>query len=396
MDLINALQELKQPIIQTSSFIGIFSLLLLLRSLSLKIIFKLIVTSSTKKDDAIWENKFFHHFLNLVVIACLIGVAPLCFTSLQELQVFERLLNIAFIILLTGLTVNTLNFFNFILSQNKKLTKFPLRSFFQTAKLFLLFIAALLIIARLFNQNILGLLSGIGALAAVLSFVFKDLLLSLVASIQNAIFDLIRVGDWIEMPSHQADGDVIDISLTTIRIQNWDKTTVAIPSQAIISSPFKNWRGMSQLGARRMKKSILLDVSSIFIISDQFLEALQNHDHLNPEILRIISQEIHLAKAADTHRPVTNSNVFRLYLQHYLHKHPLTQETLTLMVRFLPINQHGLPLEIYCFNNQTEWTLYENFQAEIIEFILACLPLFKLKAFQAPSGSDLTNAFKKG
>lgn len=256
-------------------------------------------------------------------------------------------------------------------------------------------VAAILVIAALIDKSPVILLSGLGAMAAVLMLVFQDTLLSFVASIQISSSDMVRVGDWIEMPQLNADGDVIDIALHTIKVQNWDKTITTLPTRRLISDPFKNWRGMKDSGGRRIKRAILLDKSSIHFISPKEIDHLKQfkllHDYLNVKDEEISKWNDALGNDYDrplNQRRLTNIGTFRAYVQNYLKQHPGINQDMTMLVRQLQPTNDGLPLEIYCFTNQTVWAFYESTQSDIFDHLYAILPEFGLRTFQSPSGAD--------
>lgn len=382
--ILNSVFSYKDFVMSLIIYCGFGLLLYAIKLILLKGLKKIVDRSKTSKDDVLWDKKVPHKLLNYFCLLTLIGFLPVFFPKINDLELVYRLLNSAYIILHVTMLLIIVDWLNMALQQKQSLKKFPINNFLQSVKLVLMGIATLLVIATFLNQSVVALVSGIGALAALLSFIFKDLLLSLVASIQIAVFDLIRVDDWIEMPSHNADGDVLDISLTTIRIQNWDKTIVAIPTNAILTTPFKNWRGMSSSGARRMKKHILLDVTSIRLCDHQFIESLK----MNQSVDQLALEEA-LKYLETQHKPYTNSALLRFYMEYYLKVHQKTNERYTMMLRFLESGSQGLPLEVYCFFNNTEWVDYEHFQAEIIEYLMAVLPFFNLKPFQFPTGDQL-------
>ena len=239
-------------------------------------------------------------------------------------------------------------------------------------------------------------LSGLGALTAVLMLVFRDTILSLVASVQIMSNDMIRIGDWIEMPQAHADGDVIDIALHTVKIQNWDKTISAIPTHKFISESFKNWRGMSESGGRRIKRSIYLDMNSVHFLSEDELARLSRFEFLH-EYLGAKQKDLEIANARQISgkgikpdsRRLTNVGTFRAYVWHYLRGHPKIHQEMTLLVRQLQPGTQGLPLEIYCFSNDTDWANYEGLTADIFDHLISSLPEFGLDAFQEPAGRDL-------
>ena len=239
-------------------------------------------------------------------------------------------------------------------------------------------------------------LSGLGALTAVLMLVFRDTILSLVASVQIMSNDMIRIGDWVEMPQAHADGDVIDIALHTVKIQNWDKTISAIPTHKFISESFKNWRGMSESGGRRIKRSIYLDMNSVHFLSEDEFARLSRFEFLH-EYLGAKQKDLEIANTRQMSgkgikpdsRRLTNVGTFRAYVWHYLRGHPKIHQEMTLLVRQLQPGTQGLPLEIYCFSNDTDWANYEGLTADIFDHLISSLPEFGLDAFQEPAGRDL-------
>jgi miniconductance mechanosensitive channel len=256
-------------------------------------------------------------------------------------------------------------------------------------------IGAILVISNLMGQSPVILLSGIGALSAVVMLVFKDSILGLVAGIQLTSNDMLRVGDWIEMPKYDADGSITDISLNTVKIQNWDKTITTIPTYAMISDSFKNWRGMQNSGGRRIKRSIYIDTNSISFCTPEMIEQFEKIQYLENYILTKqkeindynVRYKIDRSSLVNG-RALTNIGVFRAYIQAYLEKHPGIHKEMTLMVRQLAPQETGLPIEIYAFTNKTEWAVYEGIQADIFDHILAIAPSFGLRIFQNPTGHD--------
>jgi len=256
-------------------------------------------------------------------------------------------------------------------------------------------IAAILIIATLIDRSPLILLSGLGAMAAVLILVFQDTLLSLVAGIQISSTDMVRVGDWIEMPSLDADGDVTEISLYTVRVQNWDKTISSIPIRKLVTESFKNWRGMSESGGRRIKRALHLDQTSIRFLSAKEIEKLRRfrrlESYLDKKETELKEWNEKLGKESETSantRRLTNVGTFRAYVEAYLKSHPRIRQDMTLLVRQLQPSREGLPIELYCFTNTTAWNDYEAIQSDIFDHIIALLPEFGLRVFQDPTGSD--------
>lgn len=274
----------------------------------------------------------------------------------------------------------------------------PIKGFVQVAKIVVLCGAAIIVISILIDESPLLLLSGLGAITAVLLLVFKDTILSLVASVQLTTNDMLRVGDWITMPSMNADGDVIDISLHTVKVQNFDKTIVTVPTHRLVSDSYANWRGMAESGGRRIKRSIHLDHNLIRFLTDDELEDLKRFKILQP-YLTAKSEELASWNADNllgddapvNARRLTNIGTFRAYILAYLKWHPRIDENFTLLVRQLASGTEGLPIELYCFTNTTVWHEYEGIQADIFDHLLAIAPEFGLRTFQKPSGLDFAN-----
>lgn len=271
-----------------------------------------------------------------------------------------------------------------------------IKGYIQVATIIVYGVAAILMIAAIIDQSPLILLSGLGALTAVLILVFQDTLLSFVASIQISSSDMVKVGDWITMPSANVDGDVIDIALHTVRVQNFDKTITTLPTRKLVSEPVTNWRGMTDAGGRRIKRALYIDQASIRFLTDEEAGRLARVRALSAYMDRkteeIEKWNAELGEAAETplnRRRMTNIGTFRAYVEGYLGAHPLIRDDLTLMVRQLPPGPQGLPIEIYCFTNTTEWAKYEAIQADIFDHLAATVPEFGLTLFQVPSGHDL-------
>lgn len=276
----------------------------------------------------------------------------------------------------------------------------PLKGFVQLLQLLVIILGMLLVMSSLLDQSPLILLSGFGAMTAVLLLVFKDTILSLVASVQLAVQDMVRVGDWIEVPQFGADGDVIDVELHTIKIQNWDKTITTVPTHRLISDSFKNWRGMSQSGGRRIKRCLTLDAASVRLLEstelEPFLGFLLLRDYIDDKQTELASYNSALAAehpgVADSNanlRQLSNIGTFRAYALNYLRHHPRIRKDMTLMVRQLASGPQGIPIELYCFTNTTVWSEYEDIQADIFDHLFTVLGAFGLRLFQEPAGADL-------
>ncbi|MCL6249786.1 mechanosensitive ion channel family protein [Altererythrobacter sp. KTW20L] len=275
----------------------------------------------------------------------------------------------------------------------------PIKGYVQVVKILVYCTAVILIISVLIDQSPLLLLSGLGAMAAVLMLVFKDTILSLVASVQLSSNDMLRVGDWIEMPGMNADGDVIDIALHTVKVQNFDKTITTIPTHMLIANSFRNWRGMSEAGGRRIMRALPLDQNSVRFLTDEEAKDLCRfrllEDYLGKkeaELREWNARELEGERNPVNARRITNIGTFRAYISAYLKAHPrLATDSFTLLVRQLDPTPEGLPLQIYCFTNTTSWAEYEGIQADIFDHLIAILPEFHLRLFQQPSGLDLAH-----
>ncbi|CAB0151565.1 Miniconductance mechanosensitive channel YbdG [Pseudidiomarina piscicola] len=303
----------------------------------------------------------------------------------------------AFIVITIARSISgTLTIVNTLYERQPDAHERPIKGYIQIVKIVIYAVASILMVAVLIDKSPVILLSGLGAMAAVLMLVFQDTLLSLVASVQITSNDIIRVGDWVEMPNLNADGDVIDIALHQVKVQNWDKTITFIPTRRFISDSFKNWRGMVESGGRRVKRSLLLDQQSVHFLTDDEEDTVGRFQLLK-DYLKDKQQELEdwnqkledAGKDPVNTRRITNIGTFRAYVLEYLKHHPKIHQEMTLMVRLLNPTSDGLPIEIYCFTDTTEWTKYESIQSDIFDHLLSILPEFGLRVFQHPSGIDM-------
>lgn len=300
----------------------------------------------------------------------------------------------AFIFLTLALSISeALNIFNLVYQRNPKSRNKPIKGYLQLIKLILFVVCGLMILGTFLKKDVFTLLAGFGAMAAVLMLVFQNTILSLVASVQIASYDMVRIGDWIEMPSLNADGDVIDMSLHTVTVQNFDKTLTTIPTNKLVTDTFRNWRGMSNSGCRRIKRSIFLDQSSVHFMTDSEQRKLKDFlllDHyLDAKQDEINKFNDHLSNQSEyNQRRLTNVGTFRAYVEFYLRQHQGIAQSQTILVRQLQPTSEGLPLEIYAFTNTTAWASYEAIQSDIFDHLIAIIPEFGLRIYQAPSGYD--------
>ena len=279
----------------------------------------------------------------------------------------------------------------------------PIKSYVQLVKVFVFLIAGIFIVARLADQTPWYFVSGLGAMMAIILLIFRDTLLSLVASIQLTGNDLIRVGDWIEMPQFEADGDVLDIALNTVKVQNWDRTITVIPTHKFLEHSFKNWRNMFDGGGRRIKRAIHVDLSTVRFLTEEEIEHFSRFELLRDYMRGKVSElEEHNARYAEepdliaNSRRLTNVGTLRAYIAAYLRSHPSIHQNLTFLVRQLAPTPEGLPIEIYVFTNDTRWAVYEGIQADIFDHIFSMMQEFGLSVFQSPSGRDFGAALEAG
>lgn len=339
------------------------------------------ITSRTKAtwDDYLFNEKMMTSFCRMIPPIMFYLLLPFVFNNVP--QVLDILLKgcLIYLVITTLMLVNSfLNSLYEISNEHETLRNRPLKGIYQMINLVAIGIGIILIISILIDQNAATILAGLGASAAVLMLIFKDSILGLVAGVQLSANDMLRPGDWITMPKYGADGDVLEVSLTTVKVRNFDKTITTIPPYALVSDSFQNWRGMRETGGRRIKRSIFIDMTTVHFCSEK-------------EKIMFASRGWIDEAQAKPETQVVNLYVFRNYLQNYLREHPRTHKELMIMIRQMQPTSEGLPLEIYCFSNTTVWPEYEQIQGEIFDHILAVIPEFGLRIFQRPSGNDLTN-----
>ncbi|OTG80392.1 mechanosensitive ion channel protein MscS [Acinetobacter sp. ANC 4648] len=368
---------------------------LIAKKIIVKGIRKLISKLKFANNEIFAQHSVIRRISNIVpAIVILNGIKTVPYLT-EKIIVLVQMMAQAFIFLTIALAISEfLNIFNLIYQRNPKSHNKPIKGYIQLVKLILYIVCGLMILGTFLNKDIFTLMAGFGAMAAVLMLVFQNTILSLVASVQISSYDMVRIGDWIEMPSLNADGDVIDMSLHTITVQNFDKTLTTIPTNRLVTDTFKNWRGMQQLGARRIKRSIFIDQTSIHFMSDAELEKLkaflllnQYLDHKQAE-LADFNQQLGNQSVYNCRR-LTNIGTFRAYVELYLKQHTDISQNLSLIVRQLQPTSEGLPLEIYAFTTTTVWNSYEKIQSDIFDHLIAIIPEFGLSIYQAPSGADL-------
>ncbi len=356
---------------------------------------KAVSFSRNEWDDAFVEHGVFERLSHLVPALIFYWGAP-WFES-EAAAMWVQRVAVAYLTFTGIWTVNAvINAISDGYSRSPQSQGKPIKGYVQTLKIFLYLVAVILILATLMDRSPWKLLSGIGALSAILLLVFKDSILGLVASIQISAYEMVRRGDWIEMPKFGADGDVIDVTLHTIKVQNWDKTITTIPTQALINDSFKNWRGMSESGGRRIKRSLSIDMNSVEFCTDEMLDRFEKLEHVG-DYIRERRKEVddyNQERKADRSSPangrtLTNLGCFRAYVLGYLRDHPKIREDMTLLVRQLEPKKDGMPMQIYCFTNDTAWAVYEGIQSDIFDHLLAAIHEFELAVFQEPAGRDV-------
>ena len=348
-------------------------------------------------DDLLIEYKVVSRLSNVVPVMVLSMGIKLVPGVVADVEKVVGNVCGAFIVLTLAMAASSLlDVFTVIWNRRVSSGRKPIKGYVQIIKILVHAIAVILMIAALIDRSPVILLSGLGAMAAVLMLVFQDTLLSLVASVQISSNGMLRHGDWIEMPQANADGDVVDIALHSVRVQNWDKTITTIPTKKFLTESFKNWRGMAESGGRRIKRSLFIDQNYIHFLTDEEKSHLKEFALLREYLSNKEKEVGEWNKCCGDSNPLnfrrlTNLGTFRIYVEQYLKKSPGINQSMTLLVRQLPPTPEGIPLELYCFTNITAWAAYEGIQSDIFDHLLAILPEFGLRIFQAPSGADLSS-----
>ena len=390
--------------------IGLVVLILLsmtIYALTKKFIVKILHTffrkTAVKWDDILADHETFNnlaHFIPAVIIRL---ATPYLFSDYQTLQPFMiKLADIYVLIAATLIAISFLKAVEYMLSQSQAFVNKPLASYFQLLRIVLYIAIFIIILSVLIGKSPMYFLTAFGAMTAIILLIFKDTILGLVASVQISTNDVVRVGDWVEMPKFNADGDVIAINLNTIKVRNWDKTITAIPTFYFITDSFKNWRGMQESGGRRIKRAILFNVHTIKFVDPDTRERFKKYT-LITDFVNDRQKEIEKHNEEDgidisqliNGRRMTNIGIFRRYVEHYLKQHKGIQQDMTMLVRQLSADDRGLPIEIYCFTNTTSWLEYENIQSDIFDHLFAAASWFDLELYQQPAGSDIAMAIEK-
>ena len=374
---------------------------LVAKKIILAIISRVIRKTKTKWDDILLDSGLFSRLIQVIPVLAVYFSFPLIFDRADSVEDFIQRLILAYLMAVVILALNTfITAVNTIYSGYEISKNRPIKGYLQILRVFIVIIGLVLIISTLLNKSALGLVAGIGAMSAVLMLIFKDSILGLVAAVQLSGNDMIRIGDWVSVPDHGADGDVIDIKLQTVSIQNFDKTIVNVPIYSLVSSSFKNWRGMSESGGRRIKRHINIDMNSIRFCDNGLLERLSEIEILKDYISERQKEieNYNMTSQINTDilvngRRMTNIGVFRAYIAAYLRNNPAISREMTFLVRQLQPTDKGLPLELYVFSSDKTWANYENIQADIFDHLLAAVSFFDLAVYQTPSSLDFSRNF---
>ena len=378
------------------SAVGIYFIAL---RLVVRLIRVLVKRSDNTWDDELVSSRLFRWIAQLVpaMMVWTGGQAALRNSTMSEAV---RVLAEIYIIVMVSLAVNSiLNVCERIYRRFSVSREIPIKGFLQIFKILIFSAAAIFMVSAVLGKSPVIIFSGLGALTAVMMLIFKDAILGLVAGVQLSANRMVARGDWVEMPKFGADGDVIDVALTTVKVQNFYKTITTIPTHALISDSFKNWRGMSKSGVRRIKRNLLLDMNSVALLDENSIERFRKirllRDYLDGKEKELDEWNMQFLEEENAEpvnaRALNNLGTFRAYVGEYLKSHPKISKDQTLLVRQLQPTEKGLPIEIYIFTNDNRWIEYEAIQSDIFDHLLAVLPEFGLNVFQSPTGSDLKN-----
>ena len=362
-----------------------------------KMVLKMVVASSTNWDDIAVQQGVFDHLLRLVPALLIQLLIAIPLTGLPEAIGLVRTgIHIYMLVVMIFVFDSILNSTLAIYRQYPVAKRFNLMAVVQVLKIIIYIVISILILSMMLDSSPLALLSGMGALTAVLLLVFKDALLGFVAGIQLTANNMVNLGDWIAMPKYGADGVVLEIALTTVKVQNWDKTITTVPTYALISDAFKNWRGMEESGGRRIKRSIAIDMTTVRICDagmiDRFRRFAYVSDYIDSKLKELAKWNAEHGVEDDVlinGRRLTNLGIFRAYVEAYLRHHPMIHQEMTFLVRQLQPTEKGLPIEIYVFSKDQRWVQYEGIQSDVFDHIIAVVHEFELRVFQQPTGQDV-------
>jgi len=372
------------------------------KQIIVKFISGIVKRTKNNWDDIIFNGKVFNrlaHFAPALVVHWSVDYALIGFPEVVD---FIQMVIYIYMTIVATLVINSfIKALHDIYLHSKISHNRPIKGYVQLVNIFIYFIAAIFIISILTGRPATNLLAGLGAMAAVLMLVFKDTILGLVASVQLSANNMVEIGDWISMPSQNADGTVLEISLNTVKVQNWDKTIATIPTYALVTESFSNWRGMEESGGRRIKRSINIDMTSVRFCTQEMIEKFKKIEYLSDYIETKIQElnDFNTENSIDDSvlvngRRMTNIGTFRKYIEEYLKSNPHIHKDMTFLVRQMQPSEKGIPIEIYVFSNDQAWNNYEDIQADIFDHILAIIPEFELQVFQNPSSYSFENITK--
>ena len=394
----------EHPLLQSISIIGILGIVSMAaywvtKKVIISLLTRMFRKTRTQLDDILVSHNIFNRLSYMVPTLIFYNFAY----AAPQFTVFIQRASLTLMAIAGLLVINSfINALRDIYKQTKYHERLDINSYLQITKLIINILGSVVIVGIIINKDTTLLLSGLGAMTAVVMLIFKDTILSLVASLQISSNDLFKIGDWVEAPQFSADGDVVDIGLHAVKIQNWDKTISVIPTHKLIDSTFKNWRGMSESGGRRIKRSLYIDMNSIRLCSEEMLQKFKRFEVLGEYIDRKQKDVVEHNKSnqIDTSelingRSITNVGTFRAYIEAYLHNNSKIHPEMTFLIRQLEPTSRGLPIQIYVFTNDTDWIRYEGIQADIFDHLLAVIPEFGLRLFQSPTGKDFSKLRSK-
>ncbi|MDX1444679.1 mechanosensitive ion channel family protein [Lishizhenia sp.] len=375
---------------------------ILSRQVMLQFLHMLADRSKTEWDDILVKNKFFYALAQLVPLYFMDYLASIVFQFYPEkLDYALRLIDVVLVFVILISVMRFLNSTRDILQQKESLADKPINSYVQVAKIVLSIMMVMVMLSVITDQSAMKILTAFGAMTAIILLVFKDTILGFVSSIQLSANDMVRIGDWVTMEKFGADGDVIEVNLATVKVQNFDKTITTIPTYSMISDSFKNWRGMQDSEGRRIKRAILIHIDSVKFASPAMIERLSKEkfltDFINKRQAEIKQYNDEKGYGPDSlqARKQTNLGLFRAYMEFYLHNNPNINQDMSLMVRQLEPKELGVPMEIYCFSKIKDWEPYEGVVADIFDHIFASIHTFELSIFESPSGRDMRGLVKE-
>lgn len=372
------------------------------RHIILRLVAKLVKRTKATWDDIVFDKRVMTYMSHIVPPVLIYVFIPLAITDPETLGFLRRICMIYIIaVFLRFVSAFMAAVYN-AYSEQERFRDRPLKGLLQTGQVILFFIGGIAIISILIDKSPMVLLTGLGASAAILMLVFKDSIMGFVSGIQLSANNMLRVGDWIAMPKYGADGTVIEVTLNTVKIRNWDNTITTIPPYLLVSDSFQNWRGMRESGGRRVKRSINIDMNSVCFCTPEMLakykkiQLLTEYVETTEQVVTKYNREHDIDNTVLVNgRRQTNLGVFRAYVTNYLNSLPVVNKDLTCMVRYLQPTEQGIPVELYFFSAVKDWVPYEGVQADVFDHLLAIIPEFGLRVFQNPSGDDFRNWDRK-